>query len=133
MSDFHSDALVFFGVTGDLAYKKILPVLQAMVMHGHLSVPIVGVARSGWTLDQLKARAKDSIEKHGRYDAAGFEKLSRSLRYVGGDYNNPATFHALRRELGEARHRRTISQHHPLCSQRSSSNLPLRSARRARG
>src|SRR5689334_19536344 len=104
MSDFHSDALVFFGATGDLAYKKIFPALQAMVKHGHLGVPVIGVAKSGWDLDQLKARAKDSIEKHGGLDAAAFEKLSSLLRYVGGDYSNPATFQALRNELGGAQH-----------------------------
>ncbi len=104
MSDFHSDALIFFGATGDLAYKKIFPALQAMVKRRHLSVPVIGVARSGWGLDQLKARAKDSIEKHGGLDAAAFEKLSSLLRYVGGDYSDPATFQALRNELGGAQH-----------------------------
>jgi glucose-6-phosphate 1-dehydrogenase len=104
MSDFHSDALVFFGATGDLAYKKIFPALQAMVKRSHLSVPVIGVAKSGWSLDQLKARAKDSIEKHGGLDAAAFEKLSSLLRYVGGDYSDPATFQALRNELGGAQH-----------------------------
>src|SRR6266480_2354752 len=104
MSDLHSDALIFFGATGDLAYKKIFPALQAMVKRRHLSVPVIGVARSGWGLDQLKARAKDSIEKHGGLDAAAFEKLSSLLRYVGGDYSDPATFQALRNELGGAQH-----------------------------
>ena len=104
MSDFHADALVFFGATGDLAYKKIFPALQAMVKRGQLNVPVIGVARSGWSLDQLKARAKESIDKHGGLDAAAFEKLSGLLRYVGGDYNDPATFHSLRRELGGALH-----------------------------
>jgi len=104
MSDFHADALVFFGATGDLAYKKIFPALQALVKRGHLSVPIIGVARSGWSLDQLKARARDSIDKHGGLDATAFQELSGLLRYVGGDYNDPATFQALRRELGSAQH-----------------------------
>jgi glucose-6-phosphate 1-dehydrogenase len=99
-----SDALVFFGATGDLAYKKIFPALQGMVRRGHLNVPVIGVARAGWTLDQLKARARDSIEKHGGLDPAAFAKLSTLLRYVDGDYQNPATFAALRRELGSARH-----------------------------
>src|SRR6266852_2961028 len=78
----HSDALVFFGATGDLAYKKIFPALQGMVRRGHLSVPVIGVAKAGWTLDQLKARARDSVEKHGGLDPAVFAKLSSLLRYV---------------------------------------------------
>src|SRR5579859_4761314 len=102
MSAAHSDALVFFGATGDLAYKKIFPSLQAMVKHGHLSVPIIGVAKSGWTLDQLRARARDSVEHHGGVDASSFEKLSGLLRYVDGDYKDPATFQAIRKELGTA-------------------------------
>lgn len=81
-----SDALVFFGATGDLAYKKIFPALQAMVKRGHLNVPIVGVAKAGWNLDQFRARAKDSLEKHGGVDAAAFEKLISLLDYVDGDY-----------------------------------------------
>src|SRR5271165_4236357 len=104
MSDFNSGALVFFGATGDLAYKKIFPALQGMVRRGHLNVPVIGVARAGWTLDQLKARARDSIEKHGSLDPAAFGTLSGLLRYVDGDYNNPATFVSLRKELGKAQH-----------------------------
>jgi glucose-6-phosphate 1-dehydrogenase len=100
MSDFHSDALVFFGATGDLAYKKIFPSLQAMVKRGTLNVPIVGVAKAGWNLDQFRARAYDSLEKHGGVDRAAFEKLSSLLRYVDGDYQDPATFSSIRRELG---------------------------------
>ena len=102
MSTAHSDALVFFGVTGDLAYKKIFPSLQAMLKRGHLNVPVIGVARSGWKLDQLRARARDSLEHHGGLDPAAFDKLSGLLRYVGGDYNDPATFQAIRKELGSA-------------------------------
>jgi glucose-6-phosphate 1-dehydrogenase len=101
----HSDALVFFGATGDLAYKKIFPSLQAMVRRGHLAVPVIGVAKAGWTLDQLKARAKDSLEKHGGgVDPAAWEKLSTLLRYVDGDYKDPATFQELRKQLGDAKH-----------------------------
>lgn len=96
----HSDTLVFFGATGDLAYKKIFPALQAMVKRGNLDVPVIGVAKAGWNLDQLKARAKDSIEKHGKLDPAAFDKLCNLLRYVDGDYNDSATFQALRKELG---------------------------------
>ena len=104
MTSSHSDALVFFGATGDLAYKKIFPALQAMAKRGHLNVPVVGVAKAGWNLDQLRARAKDSLEKHGGVDPAAFEKLIASLRYVDGDYQDPATFAALRKELGDTHH-----------------------------
>src|SRR5947208_3518957 len=102
MSNPHSDALVFFGATGDLAYKKIFPALQAMVKRGHLDVPVIGVAKAGWNLDQLRARAYDSLEKHGGVDPAAFEKLTGLLRYVDGDYQDPATFAALRKELKDA-------------------------------
>jgi glucose-6-phosphate 1-dehydrogenase len=98
----HSDALVFFGATGDLAYKKIFPALQAMAKRGHLNVPVVGVARDGWNLNQLRERVKDSVEKHGGINRAAFDKLCSLLRYVGGDYNDPATFQSLRKELGSA-------------------------------
>ena len=104
MSAIHSDALVFFGATGDLAYKKIFPSLQSMLKRGHLNLPIIGVAKAGWNLDQLKARAKDSLEKHGGLDPAAWEKLSGLLRYVDGDYNDAATFQNLRKELGKAEH-----------------------------
>jgi len=104
MSAPQSDALVFFGATGDLAYKKIFPALQAMIKHGRLDVPVIGVAKAGWDLDRFKARARDSLEKHGGVDEAAFAKLSRLLRYVDGDYKDSATFQALRKELGEARH-----------------------------
>jgi glucose-6-phosphate 1-dehydrogenase len=102
MNGSHSDALVFFGATGDLAYKKIFPSLQAMVKRGTLDVPVVGVARAGWTLEQLRARARDSLEKHGGVDEAAFAKLSSLLRYVDGDYAEAATFAQLRSELGAA-------------------------------
>ena len=98
----HSDALVFFGATGDLAYKKIFPSLQAMVKRGNLNVPVIGVAKAGWNLDQLKARAKDSLEKHGGLDPAAFKKLSGLLRYVDGAYEDGAIFQAIRKELGVA-------------------------------
>ncbi len=104
MSELHSDAFVFFGATGDLAYKKISPSLQAMVRRGHLSVPVIGVAKAGWTLDQFKARARDSVEKHGGLDQAAFASLCSLLHYVDGDYQDPATFTAVRRELGSAQH-----------------------------
>ena len=98
----HSDALVFFGATGDLAYKKIFPALQAMAKRGHLNVPVIGVAKAGWNLDQLRARAHDSLEKHGGINPAAFDKLCGLLRYVDGDYKEPATFQSLRKELGSA-------------------------------
>lgn len=102
MSDSHSDALVFFGATGDLAYKKIFPALQAMVKRGHLSAPVIGVAKSGWDLERFRARARDSVETHGGLDPPSFDRLCGLLRYVDGDYEDPATFHALRGELGAA-------------------------------
>ena len=101
----HSDALVFFGATGDLAYKKIFPALQAMVRRGHLTVPVVGVAKAGWQLEQLRNRARASLAEHGGgVDEAAFAKLSQLLRYVDGDYNDDATFAALRKELDGATH-----------------------------
>ena len=103
MGNTHSDALVFFGATGDLAYKKIFPALQAMAKRGDLEVPVIGVAKASWTLDQLRARAQESVEKYGGLDGAAFAKLSGLLRYVDGDYKDPATFDALRRELAGAK------------------------------
>jgi glucose-6-phosphate 1-dehydrogenase len=100
----HSDALVFFGATGDLAYKKIFPALQSMVKRGTLNVPVIGVAKAGWNLDQLKARAKDSLEQHGGLDDGAWQKLSDLLRYVDGDYADAATFAAVRKELGAAQY-----------------------------
>jgi len=102
MSESKSDALVFFGATGDLAYKKIFPALQAMVKRGRLDVPVIGVAKAGWNLEQLRQRAHDSVEKHGDLDTAAFTKLSSLLRYVDGDYNDPLTFQAIRKELNGA-------------------------------
>jgi glucose-6-phosphate 1-dehydrogenase len=102
MTQPHSDALVFFGATGDLAYKKIFPSLQAMLKRGHLAVPVIGVAKAGWNLNQLKARAKDSLEKHGGLDPVAFQKLCGLLHYVDGDYKDPTTFQAIRKELGGA-------------------------------
>ncbi|HEY1760948.1 MAG TPA: glucose-6-phosphate dehydrogenase [Bryobacteraceae bacterium] len=104
MSNSHSDALVFFGATGDLAYKKIFPSLQAMVKRGTLNMPVIGVAKENWNLDQFRNRAYDSLEKHGGVDRAAFDKLRGMLRYVDGDYQEPATFTAIRRELGNCEH-----------------------------
>ncbi len=102
MNRSHSDALVFFGATGDLAYKKIFPALQTMVKRGLLDVPVIGVAKAGWNLDQLRARARDSVTRHGGLDREAFEKLSVLLRYVDGDYQDSDTFQAIRQVLGGA-------------------------------
>ena len=105
MTTARSDAFVFFGATGDLAYKKIFPALQAMIRHGRLDVPVVGCAKAGWTLDQLKARARQSLVEHGGgVDEEAFSKLCALLRYVDGDYNDASTFAELRRLLGPAKH-----------------------------
>jgi glucose-6-phosphate 1-dehydrogenase len=102
-ADAHSDALVFFGATGDLAYKKIFPALQAMIKRGHLDIPVIGVAKAGWNLEQFHARARDSLEQHGGLDTAACAKLIGLLRYIDGDYGDPATFAALRKALGNSR------------------------------
>ena len=99
----HSDAFVFFGATGDLAFKKIFPSLQAMVKRGNLNVPVIGVARSAPDLDALRARMRASLEKHGGLDPEAFEKLSGLLRYVRGENADLATFERLRKELHGAR------------------------------
>src|SRR4051794_1204057 len=99
-----SDALVFFGATGDLAYKKIFPALQSMARHGRLDFPVIGVAKSGWGLPQLLERAKASVTENGGLDETAFGALASRLRYVDGDYSDPATFARLRQELnGTAR------------------------------
>src|SRR5262249_36807308 len=97
-----SDAFVFYGATGDLAYKKIFPALQAMVKRGHLDLPVIGVAKAGWNLEQLRARAEDSVTRHGGLDPEAFRALAERLRYVDGDYREASTFDAIRRELGSA-------------------------------
>src|SRR5262245_8217107 len=98
-----SDALVFFGATGDLAYKKIFPALQHMIRRGTLEVPVIGVAKSGWTVEQLRERARESLEQHGGgVDEAAFTTLVQWLRYVDGDYQDPGTFDRLRHALGRA-------------------------------
>src|SRR3954454_13800643 len=98
----NADALVFFGATGDLARKKIYPALREMMRHGHLDVPVIGVARSGWDLERYRAWALASIEAHGRGVDEAARKLLELLRYVDGDYTDPATYRALRRELGDS-------------------------------
>ena len=100
-----TDAFVFFGASGDLAYKKIFPALQAMVRRGTLACPIIGVARAGWSVERLRERARASLAEHGRdVDEAAFARLAGLLRYVEGDYNDAATFERLRTELGSAAH-----------------------------
>jgi glucose-6-phosphate 1-dehydrogenase len=97
-----SDAIVFFGATGDLAYKQIFPSLLGLVRDEGLNVPIIGVAKAGWNLDQLKARAADSLQHHGGANQPALQQLLGLLRYVDGDYNDPATFVELRKQLGKA-------------------------------
>ena len=97
-----SDAFVFFGATGDLAYKKIFPALQAMVRAGELEMPIIGVARASWTQEQLRERARDSVEKNGGIDADAFAKLAAQLQYIDGDYKDPAIYSRLKQTLGGA-------------------------------
>jgi glucose-6-phosphate 1-dehydrogenase len=99
-----ADALVFFGATGDLAHKKIFPALQALARRGELDIPLIGVAKAGWGLAELRARAADSVTRYGGLDPDAFARLSRRLRYLDGDYGDKATFHELRRALGEATH-----------------------------
>ncbi|MCC6189321.1 MAG: glucose-6-phosphate dehydrogenase [Anaerolineales bacterium] len=99
-----ADAFVFFGATGDLAYKKIFPALQALIQRGQLDMPIIGVAKSGWRLEELRARARASLAENGGVDEGAFAKLSQQLGYVDGDYNDEATFVQLRQRLGNAAH-----------------------------
>ena len=99
-----SDAFVFFGATGDLAKKQIFPALQAMAGRGHLDFPVIGVAKAGWDLDQLRRHARASIEEHGGLDEDAFGKLVDRLDYIDGDYEDAGTFDRLRQALGEAQH-----------------------------
>ncbi len=100
----HSDAVVLFGATGNLVYKKIFPALYAMERRGHLQVPVVGVARSTWTVKQFCSRARESVEQRADFDEAIFARLQERLRYISGDYGAQSTHVALRRELGAAAH-----------------------------
>src|ERR1700723_2863486 len=97
-----SDAFVFFGATGDLAHKKIFPALYAMARRNGLDIPVIGMARASWSLDKLKQRARDSVEQGGDFDSACFEKLAAQLRYVGGDYTDPATYAKLKKAPGNS-------------------------------
>jgi glucose-6-phosphate 1-dehydrogenase len=98
-----ADAFVFFGATGDLAYKQIFPALQQMILRDNFNLPIVGVAKSGWTIDQLRTRVRDSLTQYGGLDEGAYAKLIQLLQYVDGDYQDPKTFETLRKVLGEAR------------------------------
>lgn len=102
--DARSDALVFFGASGDLAFKKIFPALSAMVARGHLDVPVVGVARSFKSVEELRKRAKESIQQHGQFDDKVFDKLAGLLRHVSGDYADPAMYADIRKHIGDAKH-----------------------------
>ena len=99
-----SDAFVFFGATGDLAYKQIFPALQALVKDGKLDMPVIGIARSDWTVAQLRKRAEDSLKEHGGVDKAAFAKLAKRMQYIDGDYNDAQTYAKLRQALGDAGH-----------------------------
>ena len=102
MTEPRSDAFVFFGATGDLAHKKIFPALQALQRTGDLDMPIIGMARAGWTLDKLRERMRDSLGQNGGVDPDAFAALSAQLRYVDGDYGDPATYQRLKEALGNA-------------------------------
>src|SRR5258708_5214135 len=102
MADTHADAIVLFGVTGDLAYEQIFPALQAMTRRGHLDLPVICVARPNWTIDELRARARDSINAHGGANLEEFARLSARLAYVPGASQGAATFDRLREALGSA-------------------------------
>ena len=102
MVGLESDAFVFFGATGDLARKKIFPALYAMVRRGGLKVPIIGMARAGWTLEKLQQRARESVEHGADFDPASLDTFLGLLRYVDGDYSDPATYARLKEALGLA-------------------------------
>jgi glucose-6-phosphate 1-dehydrogenase len=103
MNTAHSDAFVFLGATGDLAYKQIFPALRGLIRDEGFNLPIIGVAKAGWNLDQFKARAKDSLSHHGcSEDDPSCARLLELLHYVDGDYNDAGTFEQLKKELGDA-------------------------------
>jgi glucose-6-phosphate 1-dehydrogenase len=102
MSDDQANAFVFFGATGDLAYEQIFPALQALMRAGHLDMPIIGVAKDNWSVEQLVARARQSVTDHGALDADAFARLVGRLMYIAGDYQDSGTFERLRQALGSA-------------------------------
>ena len=126
-----ADALVFFGAAGDLAYKKIFPALQAMARRGKLDFPVVGVARAGWSREQLIERAKASVTDNGGLDPAAFPKLAEHLCYVNGQYDDPATYQCCTSSSMARRDLPTISPSRRACSPASlnTSNTPVASAR----
>jgi glucose-6-phosphate 1-dehydrogenase len=130
MNATHSDALGFFGATDGLAYKKIFPALRAMLKRGQLDVPVIGVAKTGRNLDQLKARARERLEKHGGPAPAAFEKLRGLLRYLDGDYQDPATFRAITGNSVSRSDRRITSLFRQCCSERWWSHSEERAGRR---
>lgn len=99
-----ADAFVFFGATGDLAYKQIFPALQSLIKRGHLDMPIIGVAKSDWNLERFVARVKESLAASGGMDAAACEKLFSRLKYIDGDYREDTTFQQLRAMLADSKH-----------------------------
>src|ERR1700674_2543602 len=102
MATSRSNALVFFGATGDLAYEQIFPALQAMERRGHLDVPVIGGAKPDWTVDQPRRGPRESVPGHGGVDREAFARLSARLSYVAGDYESPETFEKLHQALGTA-------------------------------
>src|SRR3954451_8901846 len=102
MASFASDVFVFFGATGDLAHKKIFPALHALVKNGHLDIPIICVARSGWDIERLKDRIRESLEQHGGLNEEAFAKLCSLLRYIDGDYRESPPYDKLGSILGNA-------------------------------
>ena len=113
-----SDALVFFGATGDLAYKQIFPALQALVRRGQLNMPVIGVAGRSWTSDQLRERARQSVQEHGDLDTAAFDRLAAQLTYVGGDYSDPGPSRISSRRLARSSARCITWRSRPHCSRR---------------
>ena len=97
-----SDSFVFFGATGDLAYKQIFPALQQMILRDNFNVPIIAVAKSGWTIEQLRARVRDSLTQNGGIDEKAYAKLLQLLQYIDGDYEDPKTFEKLNKALADA-------------------------------
>jgi glucose-6-phosphate 1-dehydrogenase len=104
MTQFKCDAFVFFGATGDLAYKQIFPALQALIQRERFDMPIIGVARSEWNLERLRERARSSLREHGGISERAAQKMCRLLRFVNGDYKDPGTFKRLRNTLEDAKH-----------------------------
>jgi len=115
-----SDAFVFFGATGDLAYKQVFPALQALAARGHFEVPFICVAKSGWSLKKLKERLKESLEKHGGLHQDACEKLSSRLVYIDGDYRESLTFDKLCKALQDSCVPCSTWRSRPACSRRSS-------------